>query len=108
MFLKMFGGEESLGLDVVILVIIMLVCVAEVDIEMGVMVYGMLVKLGFIYEVMVNNVLFDMYVKCGFLYEVKIMFEKNENKNVVLWNFMIWNFFREGDVLRVFDFLREM
>lgn len=107
-FLKMFGGEESLGPDVATLVTIMPVCAAEADIEMGVMVHGMSVKLGLIHEVMVNNALLDMYAKCGFSYEAKIMFEKNENKNVVSWNSMIWNFSREGDALRAFDLLREM
>lgn len=84
------------------------VCAAEGDIDMGIAIHALVVKLGLSEELMVSNALMDMYAKCGYLSDAVFLFGKNNNRNVVTWNSMIGGFSREGDVSGTFDLLRRM
>ena len=104
---KMFQDDGCLVLDVATIVTILPSCAREEDVEMGEIVHGLAVKLGLNQEVTVNNALIDMYPKCGFSFEAQLLFEKNENRNLVSWNSIIWNFSREGDALKAIKLSRE-
>ncbi|KAK9278725.1 hypothetical protein L1049_028301 [Liquidambar formosana] len=107
-FREMLGGEDDLLPDVATLVTILPVCAAEREVELGMAVHGLAVKLYLIQELMVNNALIDMYSKCGFLSEAEILFDKNDNKNVVSWNTIIGGYSKVGDVYGTFNLLRKM
>ncbi|XP_039060466.1 pentatricopeptide repeat-containing protein At1g18485 [Hibiscus syriacus] len=107
-FRKMINCEESLIPDVASLVTILPVCAVEGNLEMGMVFHGLAVKLGLNQELMVKNALIDMYSKCGCLSQAKILFDKDNNKNVVSWNTMIGGLSTEGDTLGTFDLLRKM
>lgn len=104
---KMFQDDGCLVPDVATIVTILPSCAREKDMEMREIVHGLAVKLGLSQEVTVNNALIDMYAKCGFSLEAQLLFEKNENRNLVSWNSIIWNFSREGDALKAFKLSRE-
>ena len=99
---------EGLLPDDATMVTLLPVCAGEGDIDMGMVIHGLAVKLGLNEELMVKNSLMDMYSKCGYLSEAIVLFGKNYKKNVVSWNSMIGGFSREGDVHGTFDLLRRM
>ncbi|XP_015877319.3 pentatricopeptide repeat-containing protein At1g18485 [Ziziphus jujuba] len=101
-------GEEGFIPDVATIVTLLPVTTGEGDVAMGMVIHGLAVKLGLSEELMVNNALMDMYSKCGYLSDARILFSKNDKKNVVSWNSMIGGFSREGDVFGTFDLLRRM
>lgn len=101
-------GEEGLLPDVVTVVTILPVCAGESEVDIGMGIHGLAVKLGLSEEVTVNNAMVYMYSKCGYLNEAQMSFAKNNNKNVVSWNTMISAFSLEGDVNEAFNLLQEM
>ncbi|KAL5544861.1 hypothetical protein UlMin_008645 [Ulmus minor] len=100
--------KEGFVPDDATVVTLLPVCAREEEVDMGMVVHGLVVKLGLSQELMVNNALMDMYLKCGFLSEAQVLFGKNDKKNVVSWNTMIGGFSREGNVCGTFDLLRKM
>ncbi|GAB4834118.1 hypothetical protein Ancab_032380 [Ancistrocladus abbreviatus] len=107
-FMQMIVGEANLIPDVASVVTILPVIAGEGDVEMGMMIHGMTVKLGLDQELNVTNSLLDMYGKCGFLIEAQMIFDKNDKRNVVSWNSMLGNYSREGDAFKTYDLLRKM
>ncbi|KAH7519097.1 hypothetical protein JRO89_XSUnG0137200 [Xanthoceras sorbifolium] len=107
-FLEILSSEEGLIPDVATLVTLLPVCATEGDVEMGRLVHGLAIKLGLERELMVNNALVDMYSKCGYLSEAHILFDRNNNRNVVSWNTIIGAFSKAGDKCRSFDLVRKM
>lgn len=108
LFRRMLMGKNVLIPDVATLVSILPVCAEEGEVDMGKQIHTFAVKLGLNEELTVNNSLLDMYSKFGCLDEARILFEKNEFKNVVSWNSMIGGYSREGDVKGTFCLLRDM
>lgn len=107
-FREMLVGKETFVPDVATLVTVLPVCAGEEDIEKGMAVHALAVKLGLSGELMVNNSLIDMYAKCGFLSEAQVLFDKNDKKNIVSWNSMIGGYAREEDVHRTFNLVQKM
>ncbi|KAG7979272.1 hypothetical protein I3843_05G122000 [Carya illinoinensis] len=108
MFRKILASEEELIPDVATIVTVLPVCAGEGEVNVGMVIHGLAVRLGLSQELMVNNALVDMYSKCGYLNEAHTLFIRSNNKNVVSWNSMIGGISREGDVCRTFDLLRKM
>lgn len=108
LFRKMVVSAEGLIPDVATLVTVLPVCAGEGDVEMGMMVHGLAVKLGLNQELMVSNALIDMYSKCGFLADAQLLFDKNDNRSVVSWNSIIGGYSREGDLETALHLLRNM
>ncbi|OWM65187.1 hypothetical protein CDL15_Pgr008774 [Punica granatum] len=106
LFMEML--EEGFVPDVATLVTVLPVCANEGDIEIGMILHSMAVKLGLSRELKVNNALLDMYCKCGHVLTAEILFNNLDQKNVVSWNSMIAGYSREGDILRTFGLLRRM
>ncbi|XP_007210984.2 pentatricopeptide repeat-containing protein At1g18485 [Prunus persica] len=105
---KILEGEESLVPDVATLVTILPLCAGKGEVNIGMVIHGVAVKLGLNQELMVNNALMDMYSKCGYLAEAQVLFDKNDKKNVVSWNSIIGGYSREGDVWGTFDLFQKM
>ncbi|XP_038880056.1 pentatricopeptide repeat-containing protein At1g18485 [Benincasa hispida] len=107
-FRSLLEGGDGLIPDVATMVTLLPVCSGEGDVDMGMVIHGMAVKLGLVHELMVCNALVDMYSKCGCLSQAVILFRKIENKNIVSWNSMIGAYSREGFVYETFELLRKM
>ncbi|KGN63758.1 pentatricopeptide repeat-containing protein At1g18485 [Cucumis sativus] len=107
-FRSLLESGDGLIPDVATMVTLLPVCSGEGNVDVGMVIHGMAVKLGLVHELMVCNALIDMYSKCGCLSEAAILFRKIENKSVVSWNSMIGAYSREGFVFETFDLLRKM
>ncbi|XP_022135532.1 pentatricopeptide repeat-containing protein At1g18485 [Momordica charantia] len=107
-FRSLLEGADGSIPDGATMVTLLPVCSREGDVDMGMAVHGMAVKLGLVHELMVCNALIDMYSKCGYFSEAEILFCKTGNKNVVSWNSMIGAYSREGYVHETFQLLRKM
>ncbi|CAH8381378.1 unnamed protein product [Eruca vesicaria subsp. sativa] len=94
--------------DVATLATVLPVCAREREIGVGKGVHGLAVKLSLEKELVVNNALTDMYSKCGCINDAQVIFNLNNNKNVVSWNTMIGGFSAVGDTHGTFDLLRQM
>ncbi|KAK4362331.1 hypothetical protein RND71_017572 [Anisodus tanguticus] len=108
LFRNMFTGDEVLVPDTTTVVIMLPICAAEEEVEVGKIIHGLTVKLGLVNELTVNNSLVDMYCKVGYFADAQILFEKNEGKNVVSWNSIIGGYSGEGDVRGTFLLMRRM
>ncbi|EEF50695.1 pentatricopeptide repeat-containing protein, putative [Ricinus communis] len=108
MLVEMMAGEEGLLPDIATLVTVLPVCAREVDVQMGIRIHGLAVKLGLSEDVRVNNSLVDMYSKCGYLTEAQMLFDKNNRKNAVSWNTMIGGLCTKGYIFEAFNLFREM
>ncbi|KAK3021143.1 hypothetical protein RJ639_045916 [Escallonia herrerae] len=64
-------------------------CARILDSKLGVLVHGLVVKVGYEYDVFVNTGLVCLYAKCGFLDSAIKVFDQMPEKNVVSWTAMI-------------------
>ncbi|XP_050376289.1 pentatricopeptide repeat-containing protein At1g18485 [Argentina anserina] len=108
LLVRFMEGEEGFVPDEATVVTVLPVCGGRGEVRMGMEIHGLAVKLGLDKEMMLSNALMDMYLKCGCLKEARVLFERNERKNVVSWNAFIGGYSRQGDVSGVFDLLRKM
>lgn len=108
LFKGLLNSEEGLIPDSATMVTILPVSAEERKVNMGMLLHGLTLKLGLSQELMVSNSIIDMYAKCGYLQEAVILFDRNDNRNVVSWNSMIGGYSKEGDTFRTFDLLRKM
>lgn len=108
LFMGLLNGEEGLVPDVATMVTVIPLCAAQGEVKLGMVLHGLALKHGLGEEVKLNNSLMDMYSKCCCLYEARILFDINEDKNVVSWNSMIAGYSKEGDSRGTFEFLRKM
>ncbi|XP_016500576.2 pentatricopeptide repeat-containing protein At1g18485-like [Nicotiana tabacum] len=108
LFGNIFTGDEVLVPDTTTMVIMLPICAAKEEVELGKIIHGLTVKLGLANELTVNNSLVDMYCKVGYFADAQILFEKNESKNVVSWNSIIGGYSGEGDVRGTFHLMRRM
>ncbi|KAG5597207.1 hypothetical protein H5410_038439 [Solanum commersonii] len=63
--------------------------VGELDLILGALVHGLVVKNGLNFSVSVNNSLINMYAKCSDIHKAEKMFEDVPVKDVVSWNTMV-------------------
>ncbi|KAK7327697.1 hypothetical protein VNO77_21785 [Canavalia gladiata] len=108
LFKGLLNDEEGLVPDVATMVTVIPVCAAQGEVKMGMVLHGLALKLGNSEDLKVTNSLVDMYSKCGYLREAQVLFDRNDKKNIVLWNTMIGGYSREGDSCGTFELLREM
>ncbi|GAU23270.1 hypothetical protein TSUD_281630 [Trifolium subterraneum] len=108
LFKGLLDGEEGLVPDVATMVTVIPMCAAQGEVKLGMVFHGLALKLGLCGELKVNNSLIDMYSKCGYLCEAQVLFDMNEEKNVVSWNSMIGGYSKEGHFRGTFELLRKM
>ncbi|KAL5098530.1 hypothetical protein RYX36_002857 [Vicia faba] len=108
LFKRLMSGDEGLVPDVATMVTVIPLCAAQGEVNLGMLLHGLALKLGLVREVKVNNSLMDMYSKCSYLCEARVLFDLNQEKNVVSWNSMIGGYSKEGDFRRTFELLRNM
>nr|GEV36003.1 pentatricopeptide repeat-containing protein At1g18485 [Tanacetum cinerariifolium] len=107
LFVELVGGD-GLVPDVATLVTVLPVCGGEKEVSLGKMIHSVAVKLGLFRDLKVQNALMDMYVKCGYMLEAETLLDRNNKKNVVSWNSVIWGCSKEGEVEKTFELLYKM
>ncbi|XP_076932324.1 pentatricopeptide repeat-containing protein At3g53360, mitochondrial-like [Bidens hawaiensis] len=71
-------------------------CAGINDVSLGVMLHGMVIKLGFGSHIVVGSSVLDFYSKCGKLNDARTVFEGLSWKDSVAWNSMISGFSKAG------------
>ncbi|KAI4385856.1 hypothetical protein MLD38_003846 [Melastoma candidum] len=88
------------------LISVLSVCASLASLDQGRQVHAQLVKYQFDLDLYVASVLITMYIKCGNLVRAKIIFDRFENKDVVMWNSMITGYAQHGlgeEALKMFE-----
>ncbi|KVH98031.1 Pentatricopeptide repeat-containing protein [Cynara cardunculus var. scolymus] len=88
--------------------LVLKICAGIGDVLLGVMLHGMVVKLGFENCVVVSTSVLDFYSKCGKLNDARIVFVGLSWKDSVVWNSMISGFAKAGLHLEALDCFRNM
>ncbi|KDO55767.1 hypothetical protein CISIN_1g044812mg, partial [Citrus sinensis] len=79
------------------------------DLNVGMLIHGLSIKIGFVVDVILANSLMSMYVKCGKFSECLNLFDEMPQRNVGSWNVRISGHASSGDFSlvvrsrRVFD-----
>ncbi|TMW98714.1 hypothetical protein EJD97_003616 [Solanum chilense] len=82
--------------------------VGELDLILGELVHGLVVKDGLDFSVSVNNSLINMYAKCSDIHKAEKMFEDAPVKDVVSWNTMVGAMAKIGRAYRALVVFRKM
>ncbi|KAJ0836944.1 putative tetratricopeptide-like helical domain superfamily [Helianthus annuus] len=83
-------------------------CAGIGDVLLGVMLHGMVVKLGFENHVVVGSSVLDFYSKCGSLNDARVVFEGLLWKDSVAWNSMISGLAKGGLHMEALSCFRNM
>ncbi|KAM0048565.1 putative tetratricopeptide-like helical domain superfamily [Helianthus debilis subsp. tardiflorus] len=83
-------------------------CAGIGDVLLGVMLHGMVVKLGFENHVVVGSSVLDFYSKCGNLNDARVVFEGLLWKDLVAWNSMISGLAKGGLHMEALSCFRKM
>ncbi|KAL3570847.1 hypothetical protein D5086_028096 [Populus alba] len=83
-------------------------CGGILDVRLGQVIHGMVIKMGLVLDVFVGNALVGMYGKCGVVDEAMKVFDFMPETNLVSWNSMICAFSENGFSRDSFDLLMEM
>ncbi|KAJ6340107.1 hypothetical protein OIU77_007954 [Salix suchowensis] len=83
-------------------------CGGILDVRLGEVIHGMVIKMGLVLDVFVGNALVGMYGKCGVVDEAMKVFDFMPETNLVSWNAMICAFSENGFSRESFDLLMEM
>lgn len=67
------------------------------DLNVGMLIHGLSVKIGFVVDVILANSLMSMYVKCGKFSECLNLFDEMPQRNVGSWNVRISGHASSGD-----------
>ncbi|PIM98580.1 hypothetical protein CDL12_28936 [Handroanthus impetiginosus] len=89
--------KKTKDIDHVTLGLILNICAAIPDMELGKQVHGYAYRHGFYSNLFVGNALLDMYGKCGNLTSARIWFsEMSHLRDMVSWNALLTSYARRG------------
>ncbi|KAL3647176.1 hypothetical protein CASFOL_008144 [Castilleja foliolosa] len=76
------------------------------DLSQGKCIHGMVIKMGYEFELDLQISLTSIYAKCGDITAAKTLFDRVKSEDVILWNAMISGFAKNGhanEALELFD-----
>ncbi|KAL3725890.1 hypothetical protein ACJRO7_030860 [Eucalyptus globulus] len=83
-------------------------CAAESLYWVSVLVHAQAVKLGFGFQVCVQNALMTVYVSCGLVGDARKLFDEIADRTLVSWNLMIGGYSKIGCSREAFGLFEEM
>ncbi|KAG6406326.1 hypothetical protein SASPL_133926 [Salvia splendens] len=83
-------------------------CVKLMDLSHGRIVHALVVKLGLLFNLVLQNVILHMYASCGEINDAIILFDKMSQRDVVTWNTMIMQLVKRGDIASAHRMFLEM
>lgn len=95
--------EEGLELNKFVYLSVLKVVVSLLVLEWGKEVYVWVIKVGFLFDIVVGNVFVNMYIKCGSIKDVYGVFNEMVEWDVILWIMLIGGYGVRGYVEEVFD-----
>lgn len=81
--------REGVELDATTFAVVLKACLGLEDYGLGVQIHGLVVRLGFVHDVVVGSATVDMYAKCKKLKESVSFFSEMPVKNWVSWSALI-------------------
>ncbi|XP_047977058.1 pentatricopeptide repeat-containing protein At3g62890-like [Salvia hispanica] len=83
-------------------------CVKLMDLSHGRIVHALVVKLGLLFNLVLQNVILHMYSSCGEINDAVLLFDKMLQRDVVTWNTMITQLVKRGDIALAHQMFLEM
>lgn len=83
-------------------------CTNELDLSNGKIIHGYVVKLGFTFNLVLQNMIVNLYAECGEIWDARLLFEKMSQRDVVTWNIMITQLIKRGDIVEASELFRKM
>ncbi|KAL4585869.1 hypothetical protein LXL04_010496 [Taraxacum kok-saghyz] len=83
-------------------------CTGIRDFSLGLVLHGMVIKLGFQNYVIVGSTVLDFYSKCGNLNDAKMVFKELPLRDSVTWNSMISGLSKAGLLLESLNYFKNM
>lgn len=81
---------------------------SQLDLEAGVLIHSQVSDYGFESNIVVKTALINMYAKCGSLSKARMLFDKLDKKDKVLWTTMIGMYVRYGNKEEALDLFEKM
>ncbi|XP_024975735.1 pentatricopeptide repeat-containing protein At3g02330, mitochondrial [Cynara cardunculus var. scolymus] len=81
--------REGVGLDATTFAVVLKACLGLEDYGLGVQIHGLVVRMGFVHDVVAGSATVDMYAKCKKLKESLSFFDEMPVKNWVSWSALI-------------------
>lgn len=81
--------REGVGLDATTFAVVLKACLGLEDYGLGVQIHGLLIRMGFVHDVVAGSATVDMYAKCKKLKESLSFFDEMPVKNWVSWSALI-------------------
>lgn len=83
-------------------------CVQLMDLSHGRVVHALVVKLGLLVNLVLQNVILHLYASCGEMSDALLLFDKMPQRDVVTWNTMITQLMKRGDIDSAHKMFMEM
>lgn len=74
-------------------------------VELSMQIHGLIIKYGVSLELYAGSALVDVYAKCSFVKDARLVFEEMNEKDIVVWNAMLFGYAQQSeseDALRLF------
>ncbi|KAL1534986.1 pentatricopeptide repeat-containing protein-like protein [Salvia divinorum] len=83
-------------------------CVKLMDLSHGRIIHALIVKLGLLFNLVLQNVILHLYASCGEMSDAILLFDKMPQRDVVTWNTMITQLVKRGDITSAHQMFLEM
>ncbi|EXB50999.1 hypothetical protein L484_023701 [Morus notabilis] len=83
-------------------------CLRLSDVRNGRIVHGNVEKLGFGWNLFLQNSIVHLYAKCGEMGNARLMFDKMPHRDVVAWNIMMTQLIKRDEVEQAYGLFAEM
>ncbi|XVF03610.1 hypothetical protein REPUB_Repub05bG0008000 [Reevesia pubescens] len=83
-------------------------CTTLLDDKMGKIIHGFVEKLGFKWNLVLQNMILNFYGLCGEMGIARLLFDNMPQRDVVSWNVMITNLVKSGDFEAAYGFFSNM
>lgn len=83
-------------------------CVQLMDLSHGRVIHALVVKLGLLSNLVLQNVILHLYASCGEMSDALLLFDKMPQRDAVTWNTMISQLMKRGDIDSAHKMFSEM
>lgn len=83
-------------------------CLAELNVSCGRIIHGYVEKLGFKWNLFLQNMILNLYAECGEMGDALLLFDKMAQRDVVTWNTVMTQLVKRGDIDQAYSLFLEM